>query len=145
MSAGEPLDPDLAPAPRPSLLLLVAVIAAGGIIGSELRWGTGRLLPTTPGDFPWATLIVNVVAGLGIGALMATLRRYEGLSPLVRPFVGTGVMGGLSTFSTSSTDTFALIDHGRVGVAVLYAAVTLVAALGATILGTVLVAAFAPS
>lgn len=127
----------------PALWKVVAVVAAGGVAGAELRYLVGRLLPVSP-DFPWATVAVNVAAGLGIGVLMAMLRRYDIAAPLMRPFIGTGIMGGLSTFSTYSTDTFLLIDHGRAWEALGYAALTLVAALAATVLGTVLVAALAP-
>jgi CrcB protein len=142
------VDPEVEPPPlaspvSPQLWLVVAVVAAGGVIGAELRWGVSKLLPVSP-DFPWATIAVNVVAGLGVGVLMATLRRYEITAPLLRPFIGTGIMGGLSTFSTYSSDTFLLIDHGRAAEALGYAVLTLVAALAATLLGTVLVAFFAP-
>jgi fluoride exporter len=132
--------PETAP---PALWKVVAVVAVGGTVGAELRYLVGKLLPVSP-DFPWATLAVNVAAGLGIGVLMATLRRYEITAPLMRPFLGTGILGGLSTFSTYSTDTFLLIDSGRVWEALGYAFLTLVVALAATVLGTVLVAAFTP-
>ena len=145
----EQLDPDIEALPpaapvAPALWRVVLVVAIGGVLGAELRWGVGTLLPVSPA-FAWATVAVNVSAGLGIGILMAAIRRYDLTAPLLRPFVGTGIMGGLSTFSTSSTDTFLLIDHGRAWEALGYATLTLIAALAATVLGTVLVATFAPA
>jgi fluoride exporter len=115
--------------------LVLAVVAAGGVIGAELRYGTGLLFPSTPSQFPWATVAVNVIGGFGIGVLMAVLARTARPHPLVRPFLGVGVLGGFTTFSTYSTDTYRLIDAGRPELALGYAALTLVAALVATVAG----------
>ncbi len=118
---------------------VLLVIAAGGVIGAELRYGVGQLLPPGPDGFPWATLLVNVVGGFFMGALMAWLGRMPRPNPLLRPFLGVGVLGGLTTFSTYSTDTYRLIDAGRYGPALGYATATLLAALAATVAGAVLV------
>jgi fluoride exporter len=141
------LDPDLPerePIARPAWHVLTA-IALGGVIGAELRWGAAELLPPGARGFPWATLLVNVVAGLGLGVLMAALARAKRPDPLVRPFLGIGILGGLSTFSTYSTDTYRLLDAGRPALAVTYAGLTLLAALAATIAGGALVGALASS
>lgn len=115
---------------------VLVVIAAGGVIGAELRYGVGVLVGSDPRAFPWATLLVNVIGGFGIGVLMAMLERAERPHPLVRPFVGVGVLGGFTTFSTYSTDTYRLIDVGRPELALGYLALTLIAALAATVAGT---------
>jgi CrcB protein len=114
---------------------VLLVIAAGGVIGAELRYGAGVWFSSGPGAFPWATVLVNVVGGLGIGVLMAVLARSARPHPLVRPFLGVGILGGFTTFSTFSTDTVRLIDLGRPELALGYAALTLVAALAATVAG----------
>jgi CrcB protein len=114
---------------------VLVVIAAGGVIGAELRYGVGLLLESGPQSFPWATLLVNVIGGFGIGVLMAVLGRAERAHALVRPFLGVGVLGGFTTFSTYSTDTYRLIDVGRPELALGYAALTLFAALVATLAG----------
>jgi CrcB protein len=123
---------------------LLAVIAVGGVIGAELRYGLASLLPPGPRSFPWATLLVNLVGGFGIGVLMAVLGRLADPHPLLRPFVGVGVLGGLTTFSTYSTDNYRLLSGGRPELALGYAAITLVGALGATVGGIALVSALAP-
>lgn len=116
---------------------VLAVIACGGVIGAELRFGVGILIPSAPQAFPWATALVNVIGGFGIGVLMARLGRAAHPHPLVRPFVGVGIFGGFTTFSTYSTDIVRLIDLGRPELALGYAVLTLFAALAATVVGVV--------
>jgi len=121
---------------------LLAAIAAGGVIGAEFRFGVGKLLPPGEDGFPWATLLINVVGGFGMGVLMAVIARLKRPHPLLRPFAGVGVLGGFTTFSTYSTDTYRLIDAGRPELALAYSALTLTAALAATVAGGALVAAW---
>ena len=116
---------------------VLLVIAAGGVVGAELRYGVGVLLPSGSRSFPWATVLVNVTGGFGIGVLMTVLGRSARPHPLLRPFLGVGILGGFTTFSTYSTDTFRLIDVGRPVLALGYAALTLFAALAATVAGMV--------
>ncbi|GAB3253106.1 fluoride efflux transporter CrcB [Kineosporia babensis] len=124
---------------------VLAVIALGGVIGAQARYGLTQLIPSSPGGVPWAILIINISGGLFMGALMAWLGR-SGRSgrlaephPLIRPFFGVGILGGFTTFSTYSTDTFQLIDAGRPLAAVLYAGLTLAGALLGVVLGSRLV------
>jgi CrcB protein len=114
---------------------LLVVIAAGGVIGAESRYAVSWLFSSGPRSFPWATLLVNVVGGFGIGVLMAVLGRAVRPHPLLRPFLGVGVLGGFTTFSAYSTDIYRLIDVGRPELALGYAALTLIAALAATVAG----------
>ncbi|GHH82380.1 putative fluoride ion transporter CrcB 1 [Streptomyces sulfonofaciens] len=110
---------------------VVAVIALGGVLGSTARYGTGLLWPTPPGAFPWTTLLVNV-AGCGlIGVLMVVVAEAGAAHPLVRPFLGTGVLGGFTTFSTYAVDVERLTDGGRPGLGLTYLVLTLLAALTA--------------
>ena len=136
------LDPDLpADVPVPGAdSLLLAVIAVGGVIGAEGRYGIGLLLPHGSTSFDWGTLIINVLGGLAIGVLMAVLGRLAHPHRLIRPFLGVGILGGFTTFSTFSTDTYRLLDAGRPAVALVYAALTLTGALAATVAGARLVA-----
>lgn len=112
---------------------LVAV-ALGGTLGALGRYGLGLGLP-----HPVATLVVNVAGCLLIGALLATLTEAPGAHPLLRPFLGTGVLGGFTTFSAYATDAHELLAADRIGAALGYLAGTLVAALLAVVAGMALV------
>jgi CrcB protein len=116
---------------------LIGVIAVGGSLGACLRYGAALLWPTQPGGFPATTLAVNTVGCAAMGVLMALITAAPSAHPLVRPFVGTGVLGGFTTFSTYAVDARRLLDVGRPGVALVYLTVTVLAALGAVALGDV--------
>lgn len=106
---------------------MLAAVAAGGALGALARWGVGLAAGA-----PWGTVLVNVTGCLLIGVLVA---RY-GHVTLLRAFLGTGVLGGFTTFSTASTDTLALAQSGRFPLAALYALGTLAACVVAAALGT---------
>jgi fluoride exporter len=117
---------------------LLAVIAVGGALGSLARWGVGELVPWNGEGFPWATFVENVSGALALGVLMVLLldvwppRRY------VRPFVGVGLLGGYTTFSTYMLEARDLLAGGRVPVALAYLGGTLVTGLLAVWAGIVL-------
>ncbi|MBB6346129.1 fluoride efflux transporter FluC [Nonomuraea muscovyensis] len=136
----EPVDPtvDLADArrrrrPRGARYGVPAVIAAGGAIGAGARYGAALLWPTATGSFPWTTLGVNASGCLLIGILMVTMT--EATPVWVRPFFGTGVLGGYTTFSTYCVDIEHLVAQGRPALALVYLAATPVAALAAVTAG----------
>lgn len=116
--------------------VLVAV-SAGGVLGALARWGAGLAWPTPPPELPWTTLSINVGGCLLIGVLVATVQRRP-RHPLLRPFLGTGVLGGFTTFSGYAVDAVALVQHGRFGYAAVYLVVTLLAAVAATWVGLAL-------
>jgi CrcB protein len=139
---GEPIDPDVdlhVPAQRRELAwhhgLVLAVIALGGGLGALARYGLAQLWPTHPGHFPWATFVTNVLGCLLIGVLMVLVTEVWAAHPLVRPFLGVGVLGGFTTFSTYAVETRGLLAPGTIGLAFVYVAGTLVAALLATLAG----------
>src|SRR4051795_4579272 len=68
----------------------VAVVAAGGVLGSLARWAVGLLLPAPPGTFPWATFGINVLGILLMGVLVVLVTEAFAAHPLVRPFLGVG-------------------------------------------------------
>ena len=127
---------------RRSVQVLV-VIAFGGMAGAAGRHGVSLVVPTAAGGLPWSTLIVNASGCLGIGVLMALIVEARHAHRLVRPFLGVGVLGGYTTFSTYTVDAQALIAAGRPGVALGYLAGTAVAAVVAVQLGVVLTRALA--
>jgi CrcB protein len=132
------IDPD-APADRRSLRqewdVLVA-IAIGGVIGAECRYGIDRWLPPGHDGFPWATFTINVLGCLLMGALMVVLTEIVAAHRLARPFLGVGILGGFTTFSSFAVDAERLIDARRDAVALTYVAGTLVVAAVALALGT---------
>lgn len=105
-------------------------VAAGGAIGAAARYGATTAWPTPPDGFPWATLAVNVTGCLAIGLLLGVDRH-----PRVRAFLGTGVLGGYTTFSTYAVETTDLWQADRPWHAVAYLLLTVVAALAAVRLG----------
>ena len=138
----EPIDPDVdlrVPAHRRELIgahrAVLAVIALGGGIGAVARYGLGRLWPTPPGAFPWATFTVNTVGCLLIGVLMVLISEVWSAHRLIRPFLGVGVLGGFTTFSTYAAETRALLQPGTVAIAFGYLAGTLLAAMLAVVAG----------
>ncbi|KNB54038.1 fluoride efflux transporter CrcB [Streptomyces caatingaensis] len=138
-AAREPVDPDpekARPAPaRPRWTAgqgpVVAVVSLGGGIGAAARYGASVLWPTAADAFPWTTLAVNVAGCAVIGVFMVVITEVWAAHRLVRPFFGTGVLGGFTTFSTYAVDVQRLAGHGRAAIALAYLALTLVAALAA--------------
>ena len=138
--AGDP-DVDLhVPAQRRELdARLLGAIALGGVLGSEARYAVARLLDSPVGGWPWDTWLVNVVGSFLIGVLMAVLGRMARPNRLLRPFLGVGVLGGFTTFSTAMVEVPDLLGAGRPALALLYLAGTAVSALLATAAGAWLV------
>ncbi|MGH3878564.1 MAG: fluoride efflux transporter CrcB [Actinophytocola sp.] len=114
---------------------VLGVIALGGGLGALARYGLTQLLPAQPGQFPWATFTTNVLGCLLIGVLMVLITEVWSAHRLVRPFLGVGVLGGFTTFSTYAVEIRGLLQPGTVGIALVYLAGTLLAALLATLLG----------
>ncbi|ABD11692.1 chromosome condensation protein CrcB [Frankia sp. CcI156] len=115
----------------PVAVLLLAVISAGGAVGACARYGASLVWPTMPGTFPWTTWAVNTAGCAAIGVLMVLITDVRTVHPLVRPFLGTGVLGGFTTFSTYALDAQRLVDGGRTGLALAYLVLSVLAALGA--------------
>ncbi|MFI1032942.1 fluoride efflux transporter CrcB [Streptomyces sp. NPDC020951] len=112
-------------------LPVVAVVAVGGGLGAVARYAAALWWPTEADGFPWTTFWVNIVGCAVIGAFLVLITEAVTAHPLVRPFFGTGVLGGFTTFSTYAVDIQRLFDQGRPGTALAYLAATLLAALSA--------------
>jgi len=82
---------------------VLGVVALGGVIGSLARYGLAEAIPHGPTGFPWATFVTNVLGCFAIGLLLTRLTPRS--HPLLRPFLGTGILGGFTTFSTFAVDT----------------------------------------
>ncbi|GAA2956706.1 MULTISPECIES: CrcB family protein [Streptomycetaceae] len=111
---------------------VLSVIAAGGALGASARYAASLAWPAAEGAFPWAVFVVNVTGCALIGVLMVLVaERGVVTHPLLRPFLGVGVLGGFTTFSTYAADVSELLERQEVLVAMAYAWATVVAALGA--------------
>jgi CrcB protein len=136
-----PVDPDLdreTPAQRPARNwdpAVLGAIAAGGVLGAEARYGLSVLMPHEPGHWPMATWLINVSGCFLIGILMFAITELTSPHRLVRPFLGVGVLGGYTTFSTSMVDVQQMALAGHEGAALGYLLATLVAAVAAAFAG----------
>lgn len=129
---------------RPSLIGLVML---GGVVGTALRNTVSHLIPAVPGAWPWATFGINLTGALLLGLLLEWLVRLRPEDPrrrILQLSLGTGVLGGFTTYSSFAVETVALATHGAALVAVAYAsssiALGFVAAFGGSWLGRRLVA-----
>lgn len=117
-------------------------VAIGGALGSLFRWFLGVRLNGLYPDLPLGTLAANVIAGYIIGVAIAFFARLPQIPPEWRLFVTTGLMGGLSTFSTFSAEVVSKLQQGRFGWAAGEVAFHLSGSIIMTILGFATVAAF---
>lgn len=116
----------------------LAAVSAGGGLGALARFGVATAMPSPPDGFPWATFVINVTGCLLIGVLMVLVTEAFRIHRLVRPFLGVGVLGGYTTFSTYVVDIQRLIDHRVPVTALAYLAGTVVAALASVYAGVAL-------
>ncbi len=128
-----PVDPDVEPGASARWDVLVA-IALGGGLGSLARWQLGRWLVDT-GPFPWATFAENVSGSFVLGALVVLALGRWPRSRYLRPFLGVGVLGGFTTFSTYALDVRTLVVSDRPWLAVGYLLATSAAGLAAAWVG----------
>lgn len=96
----------------------MAAVALGGALGSLLRWVLSTRYNSLFPALPLGTLASNLIAGYLIGIAIAYFGRHADLAPEWRLFVITGLMGGLSTFSTFSAEITAHLQAGRIGWAI---------------------------
>lgn len=115
---------------------VLCVISAGGVLGAVARYEAALAWPTRQAHFPWTTLAVNVTGCALIGVLLVLVGSVFSGPRLLRPFVGTGVLGGFTTFSTYAVDIQRLIATGHPARALSYLLATLVAALTAVTAAT---------
>lgn len=137
-TTGEPVDPDVSVRTgghTRELLrrhrLATLMVALGGAFGACVRYAAVLAWPTPAGQFPWTTLAINAIGCAVIGVFMVVITDIWAAHRLVRPFFGTGVLGGFTTFSTYAVEVQQLAAGGAVGPALGYLLATLVAALGA--------------
>lgn len=120
---------------------LALLVAAGGAAGSLGRYGLAQALPVQHG-WPVATLTANLVGAFLLGVLLEALGRRGPETPGVlraRLALGTGVLGGFTTFSSLALETERLLAEGAAGTALAYAGATLVAGVACAAAGVAVV------
>lgn len=115
--------------PRAALLVLV-----GGSVGTLARYGIGEWLGPSDG-WPWATFSVNVIGSLLLGVLVARVVRSDDRWRLL---LGTGVMGGFTTYSAFAVETDTFLRDDRLALALSYPAVTVLLGVAAALTGMTL-------
>jgi fluoride exporter len=103
----------------------LAAIYAGGVIGALARVGLAQAAPHAVDSWPWATFAANMTGALLLGYFVTRLQERLPPSSYRRPFLGTGLCGALTTFSTLQLELFEMLDTGHLGLAAAYTAATL--------------------
>ncbi|GAA4791461.1 CrcB family protein [Streptomyces ziwulingensis] len=110
---------------------VVAAVALGGGAGAAARYAASLWWPAQSGGFPWTIFWVNVAGCAVMGAFTVLATQVWPGRRLLRPFFGTGVLGGFTTFSTYAVDIERLVTTGHTGTGLAVLAATPLAALGA--------------
>lgn len=117
--------------------MLTLWVGLGGALGSIARYQLGRVAAARAPGFPWGTLVVNLLGSLLLAVLMALVLRGR-ISDNVRIALGTGVLGGFTTYSSFNYETLALVHDGAYGRATIYVLATVVGCFAVGALGWVI-------
>src|ERR1700742_1713344 len=102
-------------------LMILLMVALGGGLGAVLRFVVaGAIQSAAWGGYPWGIFIVNVTGGLAMGIIVELAALKISMSPEMRAFLTTGILGGYTTFSTFSLDSVLLIERGAYTSAAFY-------------------------
>jgi CrcB protein len=115
----------------------VALVAIGGAFGAITRHLLTDGYPTRSGTFPWTTFWINVAGAFTLGVVLELVVRFRPHDTWERFFVGIGLIGAFTTFSTLSTETVLLAREGRAVLAGVYLSSSVIAGLASTFLGLV--------
>ena len=117
----------------------LSLVMLGGALGAGARHLVGRLtLALFGAGFPWGTLAVNLIGGLAMGLLAGSVLRLGASGEAWRLFLGVGVLGGFTTFSSFSLDVVTLAERGAIALALGYALLSVVGAIAALVAGLAL-------
>ena len=97
------------------MLLNALYVGLGGFVGASARFVLSQILVVTPGKFPLATCLANIIGCLFIGLLASYIERPE-----LKLILITGLLGGFTTFSSFSYETVSLFQAGKEVIAVVY-------------------------
>jgi len=117
----------------------VVSVGIGGALGSMLRFVVTVLAARWFGaGFPWGTLAVNLIGSFILGVIAEfAITGALGISPQVRIFIGVGILGGFTTFSSFTYDTLTLVRDGSTPLALGYVLASIALGLIAVYLGTI--------
>lgn len=102
------------------LAVVLLAVASGAAIGACLRWALSYWLNARWGVMPLGILAANWLGAFAIGMTTAWLLSHQDVTPVLRLFLVTGLMGGLTTFSTFSAESLALLNTGAYARALLH-------------------------
>jgi CrcB protein len=117
----------------------LAAIFAGGFVGAGARAALAQGLTDRSDQWPWATFTVNILGAFLLGYFITRLQERLPLSLYRRPFLGTGICGALTTFSTMMVELLKMIDGAQWGLAIGYASASIAGGFAAVFLATKLV------
>jgi CrcB protein len=113
----------------------IAAVGVGAALGAWLRWALGTWLNPVLAPLPLGTLAANLVGGYLVGIAVAYFADHASLAPEARLFVITGILGGLTTFSTFSAEAVALLMRSQYGWLAAHSAAHLAGSIVMTIAG----------
>lgn len=117
----------------------LAAVFVGGALGTLARAGLAVLGAHDPHQWPWPTFIANIVGAFLLGYFTTRLLERLPVSNYRRPLWGTGLCGGLTTFSTMQVETVTMIEHGHWALAAGYTAASIAGGVVAVAIATGLV------
>lgn len=118
--------------------LTVLAVAGGGFFGGLVRYAVGLALPAPHGGFPWSIFLVNTAGAFLLALLLVLVLEVLPPTTYLRPVLGTGFCGALTTFSSVATGVDQLVARGHAATAVGYVVASLLAGLAAASFGIVL-------
>jgi fluoride exporter len=118
---------------------LVAAVFAGGALGTAARAALSTAFPVSAAQWPWPTFAVNILGAFLLGYFTTRLQERLPLSSYRRPLLGTGVCGGLTTFSTMQVEIVRMLDARYFGLALGYTAASLAGGYAAIQIATAMV------
>ena len=118
---------------------LVMAVFVGGALGTAARATLSTAFPVSGAQWPWPTFAVNIVGAFLLGYFATRLQERLPLSSYRRPALGTGLCGGLTTFSTMQVEIVNMLDGRHVGLAIGYTAASLAAGYAAIQIATSMV------
>ena len=117
----------------------LAAVFVGGALGTVARAVLETLAAPDSGRWPWPTFSANIVGAFLLGYFTTRLLERLPVSSYRRPLLGTGLCGGLTTFSTMQVETIKMLEHHHYGLAIGYTTTSIVAGLFAVYVATALV------